>query len=90
MANIMSSQPDPIDIIESTLRSVIDEVLSDQFGPDWTQDDNAGLGPNWSEELAEKAREDQAVQAPNVVYEVPLAYAEFRDLGELLKDIDAY
>jgi hypothetical protein len=82
---MISSQPDPIDIIERTLRSVIDEVLSDQFGPNWTQDDKAGLGSNWSEGLAEKAREDQAVQAPNVVYDVPLAYAEFRDLGELLR-----
>ena len=82
---MISSQPHPIDIIERTLRSVIDEVLCDRFGPNWTQDDNAGLGSNWSEGLVTKAKEDQAVQAPNVVYDVPLAYAEFRDLGELLR-----
>jgi hypothetical protein len=58
--NIVSSQPNPIDIIERTLRSVIDEVLSDRFGPIWTQDQYAGLGSSWSEGLAEKAREDRS------------------------------
>lgn len=85
MVNIVSSQPDPLDIIERTLRSVIHDVLSDRFGPNWTQDPNVGLGSNWSERLAEKAREDQGIQAPNVVYDLPLAYAEFRDLGDLLR-----
>ncbi len=77
--------PDPIDVIERTLRSVIDDVLSDEFGPALTQDHGAGLGADWSAKLAEKAREDQGLQTLNTVYEVPLAYAEFRDLGELLK-----
>lgn len=81
---MISSQPDPIDIIERTLRSVVDEVLTNQYGPNWTQDNNVGLGSDWSEGLAEKAREDQAVQAPNVIYDLPLAYAEFRELGDLL------
>ncbi len=57
---MISTQPDPIDVIERTLRSVIDEVLSDRYGPNWTQDEDAGLGSAWSEALREKAREDQA------------------------------
>ncbi len=77
--------PDHIDVIERTLRGVIHDVLSERFGPGWAQDESAGLGPDWSAGLARKAEEDRKVQAPNAVYDVPLSYAEFRDLGALLK-----
>jgi len=78
-------QPDPIEIIERTLRDVIHDVLSDKYGPNWAVDDNAGLGTNWSNQLAEKSKDDQGVQKSEPVYDIPIAYAEFSDLGKLLE-----
>lgn len=78
-------QPDPIEVIERTLRDVIHEVLSEKFGPAWTQNEQVGLGTKWDNELTEKCKSDQGVQKPEVVYDIPLAYAEFSDLGKLLE-----
>lgn len=76
--------PDSLETIERTLRDVIHDVLTDEFGPGWHRND-AGLGSEWASGLEEKRKADQVVQSPSVVYDVPLAYAEFRNLGELLK-----
>lgn len=80
---------DPIETIERTLRNVIHDVLSGKFGPNWANDDKAGLGADWANELTTKMKEDQGVDKTAVVYDIPLAYAEFSDLGELLKKHEA-
>lgn len=49
-------QPDPIEVIERALRNVIHDVLSSNFGPDWTKDKNVGLGSNWARQLELKDR----------------------------------
>src|SRR5215211_6923703 len=77
--------PDPLETIERTLRNVIHDTLTDKFGPEWHRNDNVGLGPDWVTGLEEKMRADQGVQNPNAVYDVPLAYAELRHLGDLLE-----
>lgn len=81
----VSLNPAPLETIERTLRDVIHDVLTDKFGPEWHRDDNVGLGSDWVIGLEEKMRADRGIQEPNAVYDIPLAYAEFRHLGELLK-----
>jgi hypothetical protein len=76
---------DPLEIIERTLRDVIHDVLSSKHGPNWHQDNQIGLGPEWVQELERKKKADEGVLKPEVVYDFPLAFAEFSDLGELLK-----
>jgi len=76
-------QPDPIEVIERALRNVIHDVLSSNFGPDWTKDKNVGLGSNWARQLELKRQGDQA-KTKTVAYDIPLAYSEFSDLGKLL------
>jgi len=81
---IMSSS-DPVEVIERTLRNVIHDVLCSKFGPDWTNNEQVGLGTQWANDLTRKMKEDQGVDKTAVVYDIPLAYAEFSDLGRLLE-----
>jgi len=76
---------DPLEIIERTLRDVIHEVLSSEYGPNWHKNENVGLGPKWAKELEEKSKTSEGVLKPEVVYDLPLAFAEFSDLGQLLR-----
>ncbi len=76
---------DPLQRIERAVRDLIHDVLSQRFGPAWTDDPNVGLGRDWSDRLAETARHEAGAQRERIIYEIPLACAEFRDLLSLLE-----
>lgn len=76
--------PDPIERIERLLRDLIHDVMAQKYGPNWVDDQEAGLGPKWADELREKAQADHAQQR-FATRDLPISYSEFRDLGELLK-----
>jgi hypothetical protein len=76
---------DPIERIERLLRGVVHDVLEQQFGPLWPEDPAAGLGRKWVERLRDKERMDRCVQQGTIVAELPIAYAEFKELGQLLQ-----
>ena len=76
-------QPDPIENIERTLRDLIHDLLSTQFGPEWHK--SQGLGQEWLDGLEAKRRTDEGVQKNLVVRDLPITYAEFSDLGKLLE-----
>lgn len=75
---------DPVEVIERTLRDVIHDVLSLKYGPNWYLDEKIGLGSGWVKHLEYKKKVDEGVLKPEVVFDLPLAYAEFSDLGKLL------
>jgi len=75
---------DPLAAIERTLRNLIHDELSAKFGPEWHHLPEAGLSPEWADRLDEKLLEDQGIQAGTIVYDLPIAYSEFRDLLSLL------
>ncbi len=76
---------DPLEIIERTLRDVIHDVLSFKHGPDWHLDEKIGLGSEWVQDLEDKKMADEGVLKPEPVFDLPIAYAEFSDLGKLLE-----
>jgi len=76
---------DPLEIIERSLRDVIHDVLSLKYGPTWHQDAKIGLGPKWVKRLEAKEKGDEGILKPEIVYDLPLAYAEFSELSKLLE-----
>lgn len=85
MDPLWPSHQDPIERIERQLRHLVHDLLTRQFGPEWASDPAIGLGPEWWAELQEKARADHGAQPNVVVSELPIAYAEFSDLGKLVE-----
>lgn len=75
---------DPIEKLERDLRDVINDVLAINYGPDWHNLPEIGLGPEWARKLEEKANIDRKAQGDPTVYEIPISYTEFSDLGALL------
>lgn len=76
---------DPLEIIEKILRDVIHDVLSLKYGPDWHLDEEIGLGSGWVENLEDKKKADTGVLKPEPAFDLPIAYAEFSDLGKLFE-----
>jgi hypothetical protein len=84
LMNWMQAFDDPLAAIEKSLRNLIHDELSARFGPEWHRLPEAGLGPEWTGLLDRKLLEDQTIQAGAAVYDLPIAYSEFRDLLSLL------
>lgn len=76
---------DAIGKIETTIRNLIHDVLSNEFGPRWHENEQAGLGGDWPNSLLEKQRGDAKSRASPVACDIPLSYAEFLDLIKLLE-----
>ncbi|MFA7286195.1 MAG: hypothetical protein WC052_00835 [Patescibacteria group bacterium] len=74
---------DPLEQIEKNLRVLVDDILTDKFGPLWTE--VAGLGPDWIKKMQEKTIADKTAQGNTILYEKLISYAEFGDLTKLLQ-----
>lgn len=77
---------DPIEKVERELRFLVWDILSDKYGQQWITNENVICKAKWSEELERKAAKDKVVQGNSNLHEIPLAYAEFYDVKEVIKN----
>lgn len=80
----MFLQQDPIEIIERELRLLIHDVLSHKFGENWIDDPKISLKEEHLKSIKEKIEADKSAQGNQAIYDLPLSYADFSDLRELL------
>lgn len=75
---------DPLRSLESALRSLIHDMLCNEYGSSWYRNERVGLGEDWADNLHAKMVSEHGERTASH-YDIPLVYAEFSDLADLLE-----